>query len=85
MVWEVVLARSAAKQLRKLPASDRQRILAAPRQMESDPFSGDIAYLKSQPSAFHRRVGNWRILYDLDFERRVVGVAAIVRRTSTTY
>jgi len=51
--------------------------------MEADPFNGDIKHL--QPPAWRRRVGNYRIFYDLfPGEKRVV-VTSIERRTSTTY
>jgi mRNA-degrading endonuclease RelE of RelBE toxin-antitoxin system len=53
--------------------------------MESDPFQGDLKRLKGAPSAWRRRVGNYRILYDLDFETREIAIHAILRRTTTTY
>ncbi len=53
--------------------------------MQADPFQGDIKRLQGQASAWRRRVGNYRIVYDLDFERRLIVVAGILRRTSTTY
>jgi len=53
--------------------------------MRDDPLSGDIARLKNQPAAWRRRVGVWRIFFDLDPHLRVVDVVDIRRRTSTTY
>ena len=53
--------------------------------MQADPFSGDVVRLKAQPTAWRRRVGNYRILYDLDLDRYLIIVASIRRRTSTTY
>jgi len=38
--------------------------------MEADPFSGDITRL--QPTGWRRRVGNYRIFYDLDIEERLI-------------
>jgi len=35
--------------------------------------------------AFRRRVGDWRILFDASPERRVIEVADVARRSSTTY
>jgi mRNA-degrading endonuclease RelE of RelBE toxin-antitoxin system len=51
--------------------------------MQDDPFSGDIKRL--QPSGWRRRVGNYRIFYDLLIEEKRIVVTAIERRTSTTY
>ena len=53
--------------------------------MSQDPFSGDIVRLKNLPVTFRRRVGSWRIFFDVHPERQVVSVVDNVRRTSTTY
>ena len=85
MKWELLLAGSARKALKRMPAADQRRVLAALDAMEHDPFSGDLVRLKAQPVAWRRRVGNWRILFDVDLEKRQVLVHDIARRTSTTY
>ncbi len=54
-------------------------------EMQRNPFTGDVARLTNQPSAFRRRVGDWRIFFDVDPARRVVAVTAIERRSTTTY
>jgi mRNA-degrading endonuclease RelE of RelBE toxin-antitoxin system len=64
---------------------DRERLLQAIYEMAQDPFTGDIQPLKSQPTAFRRRVGDWRIFVDVYRERRQVEVTDIERRTTTTY
>ena len=85
MTWELLLAGPARKALRRMPAADRRRVLAALDAMEHDPFSGDIVRLRVQPVAWRRRVGDWRILFDIEPEKRRVLVYDVVRRTSTTY
>ena len=85
MKWELLLAGPVRKALKRTPAADERRILAALDAMEHDPFSGDIVRLKAQPVAWRRRVGDWRILFDVDLDKRLVLVHDIVRRTSTTY
>jgi len=52
--------------------------------MESDPFQGDLKRIQGKPPAWRRRAGNYRILYDLDFETREIAIHAILRRTTTT-
>jgi mRNA interferase RelE/StbE len=84
MEWTVVLAGPARKSLKRIPASDKTRILAALAEMQQDPFQGDIRKLQGLPG-FRRRVGNWRILFEVILDRRQVVIAAIERRTSTTY
>jgi mRNA-degrading endonuclease RelE of RelBE toxin-antitoxin system len=53
--------------------------------MEQDPFSGDVIPLTNERSAFRRRVGDWRIFFDVYRERTLVEVTDIERRSSTTY
>jgi mRNA-degrading endonuclease RelE of RelBE toxin-antitoxin system len=84
MEWTVVLAGPARKSLKRIPASDRTRILAALGEMQQNPFQGDIRKLRGLPG-FRRGVGNWRIFFEVIPERRHVVVAAIERRASTTY
>ena len=85
MKWERLLAGPARKALKRIPAADRRRVLAALDAMEEDPFSGDIVRLKVLPVAWRRRVGDWRILFDIEPGKRRVLVHDVVRRTSTTY
>lgn len=79
------VAQSARKQLKRMPAKDRQRILKALQEMTDNPFAGDIETLKSQPTAFRRRVGDWRIFFDFHPDKKLIVVPLIKRRTSTTY
>ena len=83
--WSVSLAKSAQKQLDKLPAGDFTRVDAAIEGMRVDPFAGDVVHLKNAEAACRRRVGDYRILFDVFRERRHVDVVAILRRTTTTY
>jgi mRNA-degrading endonuclease RelE of RelBE toxin-antitoxin system len=85
MMWHLDVADPAQKEFQKLPGKDQARVRAALLSMQNDPFRGDIKRLKGQPEAWRRRVGNYRILYDLDVEKRHIFVLGIVRRTSATY
>jgi mRNA interferase RelE/StbE len=85
LAWQLELAGPAQKDFQKLPPKDQARVKAALLSMQNDPFQGDIKRLKGQSTAWRRRVGNYRIIYDLFFEERLLVVSAILRRTSTTY
>lgn len=85
MKWELLLADPARKALKRMPAADRRRVLAALDAMEQDPFGGDLVRLKAQSVAWRRRVGDWRILFDVEPDKRRVLVHDVLRRTSTTY
>jgi mRNA-degrading endonuclease RelE of RelBE toxin-antitoxin system len=84
-LWFVVLAAPAQKALRRIPSTDRVRILNAIEQMNYDPLLGDVRKLHGGLEGFRRRVGNRRIFFDVYPNERRVVVTAIKRRTSTTY
>jgi mRNA-degrading endonuclease RelE of RelBE toxin-antitoxin system len=85
MTWTVIVAHSAHKQLAKLPAPERQRILDVLAEMERDPYSGDLKRLTNYGVAFRRRVGVYRILFDLNVEDAWIEVVSIERRGDDTY
>jgi mRNA-degrading endonuclease RelE of RelBE toxin-antitoxin system len=85
MSFRLELATQARKQLDKLPNEDRTRVIASLQQMSGDPYSGDIQRLKGHRFGWRRPVGNYRILYDLDPVARVIVIARIERRGTTTY
>lgn len=85
MTWNVTITGPAQKDFAKLPPKEQARVKAALISMESDPFKGDLKRLKGRPSAWRRRVGNYRIIYDLSFEKREIVINGILRRTTSTY
>jgi mRNA-degrading endonuclease RelE of RelBE toxin-antitoxin system len=85
MTWHVTIAGPAQKDFAKLPLKEQARARAVFVSMQADPFQGDLKRLKGRPNAWRRRVGNYRILFDLDFDQRHVVILAILRRTTTTY
>jgi mRNA-degrading endonuclease RelE of RelBE toxin-antitoxin system len=53
--------------------------------MQEDPTRGNVKRLHDEGSALRRRVGDWRIFFDLDHANRLVTIVAVERRTSPTY
>jgi len=85
MSWRVQVADRARRELERLPRRDRERILRTLASMQLDPFGGDIARLHGQRSTWRRRVGSYRIFFDVNKEAQMVDILEIVRRTSVTY
>ena len=85
MTWTIHIAKRAEKQLAKAPAKSRRLLLAALQEMQENPFSGDISRLTAQRSTWRRRVGAYRIFFDVYPGRNHIDVLDIARRTSTTY
>ncbi|MFI4986566.1 MAG: type II toxin-antitoxin system RelE/ParE family toxin [Alphaproteobacteria bacterium] len=84
MSFTVRVAGRAQKSLRRIPPADLRRITAALEAMHNDPLAGDVVKLKDTV-AFRRRVGDYRIIFIIDFEQAAVGIVDIQRRTTTTY
>ncbi len=85
MKWNLTITGPAQKDFQKLPQKDQTRVKTVLIAMQDDPFQGDLKRLKGTSTAWRRRVGSYRIIYDLYFEERLIVISAILRRTSTTY
>lgn len=84
MNWRVYIKPSAVKQLKRFPVQDIQRIEAAIDDLAQDPFSGDIQKLGGE-NAWRRRVGSYRIFYQILSQEKMIYIYEIERRTSSTY
>ena len=85
MNWIIIIDGRVRKQLRKLPAKDYERIGNSINAMEFGPFFGDIEKLGGQENSWRRRVGNYRIFYDVYADKKIIYISEIKRRTSSTY
>lgn len=85
MNWGLILSNQASRSIRRAPRDDRDQLRAALHLLLDNPFSGDVKPLKGAKREFRRRVGSWRILFELDIPLRTIKVTAIKRRGSNTY
>jgi len=68
-----------------MPRADAEQVDAAFEEMRDDPYSGDIKFLKGADRTLRRRIGAWRILFEVHPDREIVLILAVERRSSTTY
>ena len=85
MKWELLIANPARRTIRDMPRADGEQILDALEEMRTDPYSGDIKLLKGTNRAWRRRVGAWRIMFDVRADIRIVVIHDVERRGSNTY
>ena len=85
MHWIVRASHGAQKALARADGKDRKLLKAALKQFESDPLVGDLKRLKNERATFRRRLGDWRIFFDLVPESFTVLIVSIERRSTTTY
>lgn len=80
-MYRVVLSRRAEKALRALSPSYAQRVREALESFRDNPRIQGTVKLENTPVAqYRRRVGDYRILFDIDEKNRVVQVLDIRRR-----
>ncbi|OGJ57236.1 hypothetical protein A2789_04335 [Candidatus Peribacteria bacterium RIFCSPHIGHO2_01_FULL_54_22] len=72
------------KQLRSIPAKDRERVFAVIEQLMARDFSAlDRKQLKGYECIFRIRVGNYRVIYYDDGADIIL--KAVLRRNESTY
>ena len=83
--WTVRVDRAVEKQLRRIPWRDAERVFSAITEMAANPYSGDVVKMHGEEDTWRRRVGSYRIFFEVLSEECVVYVYRVERRTSTTY
>src|SRR4030095_14132988 len=65
MTWIVRLSRDAERQLRRLPPDQQSLIRQRLREMQHDPFRGDVIPLRGRQwqGRYRKRVGRYRIFF----------------------
>jgi len=84
VAYRVVIQESASKALRKLDEQIRRRVAVAIDALADDPRPPGIKAVAGEHGSYRIRVGDWRVLYEVDDELRQVLIAKIGHR-STIY
>lgn len=78
--WRVLLARAAEKDLDRLDPPVRQRVVRVLKDLASDPAaSRGLKKLRGRPER-RLRVGDWRVIVDLDAPNRAIRVKRVLPR-----
>ena len=72
--------RSARKDLRRIPASDIQRILAIVESLAENPFPTGCVKLSGSERAWRVRMGDYRVIYGVHDEVLVVEIIKVGQR-----
>ncbi|OGY64293.1 MAG: hypothetical protein A3I89_01220 [Candidatus Harrisonbacteria bacterium RIFCSPLOWO2_02_FULL_41_11] len=83
--WQVRIREIVYKQLARFPVKDRERLLRAIDGLSANPFIGDIQKMGGEENVWRRRIGSYRIRYEIYVQERVIYVFFVERRTSKTY
>jgi mRNA interferase RelE/StbE len=83
-VYEVKVARAAASGLKCLDKKDATRIIRALEKLRETPRPRGVEKLTDRPGFFRLRSGDYRIIYTILEDRRVV-VVLVVRHRKDVY
>ena len=82
--YSITFARSARKELERLPADLAERVLEKIEALSENPRSNGMTKLKGHRSLWRPRVGDYRVVYGIDDPARSVDVS-IVRHRRDVY
>ena len=80
MAYKVFFQPSAARELRKLPRDVQTRLLARVEALAADPRPAGVKKLQDLDELYRIRVGDYRVVYQIQDQRRVVLVVRIRHR-----
>jgi mRNA interferase RelE/StbE len=80
-VFEITISGEAVKTLRRLPRNVRDLIIGKIEDLAIDPLApnNNVRRLSGRPG-YRLRVGDWRVIYDLDHGLRILAVERIAPR-----
>ena len=83
--WDLQIDHNILKTLQRIPRNDVQKILEVIKLLPIDPYFGDIQKMKGTEHVWRRRVGVYRIFYNLKITEKIIIVFHCERRKSKTY
>ena len=79
--WNIFISDKVIKSLSKIPEKDKNKIYIAIDGLRTDPVLGpNIKPLNGNVSGYRLRVGNYRIIYNLDFNIIQIIILKIAHR-----
>jgi len=79
-VYRVVLSRAVEHDMRKIGSKQIERIMHAIRSLTETPFPSGCKKLKDAHSSYRIRVGDYRIVYEVDLEEKRITVFYVRHR-----
>jgi mRNA interferase RelE/StbE len=80
VTYRIEIKRSARKALLALPANMRQRLRAAIDELAIDPRPAGVSKITQAHALYRRRVGDYRIIYEILDDRLLVMVVKVGHR-----
>lgn len=78
--YTVEVTPAAGRQIRKLDRNTQKRILARIEKLEEDPRPHDASKLQSPEDLYRVRVGDYRIVYQVEDDRLIILIVRVGNR-----
>lgn len=78
--YSITFARSARKELEKLPINIAERIVGKITLLSANPRPNGVAKLQGRNNLWRMRVGEYRIIYSIDDNHKIVDISVIRHR-----
>ena len=79
-MYDVYIERTAEKDLKRLPASDFYRIIAGVKALAENPRPIGSHKLSGSKADWRIRIGNYRVIYEIDQKAKAVKVMRVRHR-----
>ncbi|MGB9896024.1 MAG: type II toxin-antitoxin system RelE family toxin [Thermoproteota archaeon] len=80
--YRILLKKSVDKDLKRIDSSQIPRIIEAIKELAANPFSSNARKLRSTENFYRLRVGDYRVVYQIDFKDKTIIVHYIRHRRS---
>ncbi len=86
-MYSLIVRPKAEKHFAKLPQKLQQKVLKGLKKLEDNPFQAglDVKKLAGTQKSYRLRVGELRVIYQLDTSNKNISVEDIDFRRTTTY
>ena len=81
VTYQILLAKSASREIERLPAKIKERIIEALESLQSNPRPKGCKKLVGSARLWRIRSGDYRIIYEINDDKRIVDVNAIRHRS----
>ncbi|MGH7451754.1 MAG: type II toxin-antitoxin system RelE family toxin [bacterium] len=78
--YRITLARTAEKEITRLPSQIQERVARAIDSLAENPRSHDSKKLKGSANVYRIRVGDYRVIYEINEKAKRVDVAHVRHR-----
>ena len=83
--WLLQVDPQVYKDIKKFPPKDVRRILGAIETLPTNPYAGDIQKMTGEDDVWRRRVGEYRVFFEIITKAKILHVFRVERRTSKIY